>query len=78
MSKKLMDRVSQEMLREAREVILHFPDGKKIRDPLDGRKMLTKGELLKRFDGDGDFAVHFAAKVVFGLKLDRFMRKGKK
>lgn len=73
-----IEKTAEAMLEEARLVILDYPDNHKILDPLDGKKLLTKKELLKKFDGDNDFAAVFASKVVFGLKLDQFMRKGKK
>ena len=69
-------KTAEEMLKEARLILQRYPDNEKIRDPLDGRKMLTKGEALERFDGDDDFAAKIAAKL-FGLKLDVFLRKGK-
>ena len=69
-------KTAEEILRETRLILQAYPDFEKIRDPVDGMKMLTKKEALKRFDGDDDFAAKVAAKI-FGLKLDVLLRKGK-
>lgn len=69
-------KTAEEMLKEARVVLAAYPDDKKMRDPMDGRRMLTKAEALKRFDGEDDFAAKVTSKL-FGLKFDLFLRKGK-
>lgn len=71
---KRVRRTAEEMLKEARLVLENYPDGERIRDPTGGRKLLTKEEALKRFEGDDDFAARLTA-MVFGLKLDLFIRK---
>lgn len=79
MSHKVDKRVimtAEEILKETRLVLEKYPADKKLRDPLDGRRMLTKDEALKRFDGDNKWAVKVAAKI-YGLKLDVLMRKVK-
>lgn len=73
-SKALMDMTSKEMIKEARRILQNYPEDKKIRDPIDGRRMLTRQEILKRFDGDNEFAALFTARIVFGGKADRFFR----
>jgi len=69
-------KTAEEILKETRLILQAYPEHEKIRDPVDGMKMLTKKEVLSRFDGDDDFAAKIAAKI-FGLKLDVFLRKGK-
>ena len=71
-------KTAEEMLKEARLILEAYPDDKKLRDPLGGRKMMTKKEALERFDGDNDWASKVAGKLVFGLKFDQLLRKGKR
>lgn len=81
MGKRLTKRIemtSEKLLEEAKLILQNYPDHGKIRDPLDGRKMLTKQEALNRFDGDDGWASEFAARYVGGLHIDQKMRKDKR
>lgn len=70
-------KTAEQMLTEARVIIANFADDQKLRDPMDGRHMLSKAEALKKFDGNDDFAARLTS-MLFGLKLDLFLRKGKR
>lgn len=69
---------AEELLREAKLILQAYPDDKEIRDPLDGRRMMTKKEALERFDGDNHWASKVAGKLIGGLKFDQILRKGKR
>lgn len=76
-TKKRLVKTAEEMLKEAKLILEGFPDGEKIRDPVDGRKLLTKQEVLEKFEKDDDFAVKLTS-MVFGLKFDLFIRRKKR